>query len=419
MTTGMLSPREPLTDDKGNVTRTWWRFFNTKITQIGTTATDLVVQPSVLLTGATVSSGGTIAAADLPGGTLIGNPLDIAGQPQAVPLDPSLDFAGTALGLASAPPNSLMGNAGTVAAIPGDINIGSGLTLDPASRTLSAGDSSGGDDETLLYSMPDRSGQVAALEHKVNDALALALLNTPVQWNAGIVSTVAAPLTASGGTLTVRPSPTFTGTHQTNPVIINTSTATPTATHPLDTDLMVTGPAGAATAMALDAFGGGGQYVGRRANGTPSAPTALITDNGMVTWRCYGYGATGYPVNPSGLVGYWASENWSDTAQGTRFSVYLTANGTTGVAERVRITGTGHVLVGTTTDDGVNLLQAAGGINVGSVTLGATGPTWTQGTVAPTVVAPVGSLYSRVGGAVGATLYVSRGGGTWAAVAGV
>jgi predicted MPP superfamily phosphohydrolase len=31
----------------------------------------------------------------------------------------------------------------------------------------------------------------------------------------------------------------------------------------------------------------------------------------------------------------------------------------------------------------------------------------------------VGSLYSRVGGAVGATLYVSRGAGVWAAVAGV
>jgi hypothetical protein len=50
---------------------------------------------------------------------------------------------------------------------------------------------------------------------------------------------------------------------------------------------------------------------------------------------------------------------------------------------------------------------------------GASGPTWTTGTAAPTAVAPVGSMYSRVGGAIGATLYVSRGGGTWAAVAGV
>jgi hypothetical protein len=53
------------------------------------------------------------------------------------------------------------------------------------------------------------------------------------------------------------------------------------------------------------------------------------------------------------------------------------------------------------------------------VTGGAGGPTWTSGGTAPSATAPVGSLYSRVGGAVGATLYVSRGGGTWAAVAGV
>jgi hypothetical protein len=50
---------------------------------------------------------------------------------------------------------------------------------------------------------------------------------------------------------------------------------------------------------------------------------------------------------------------------------------------------------------------------------GTSGPTWTSGSAAPASTQPVGSLYSRIGGAVGATLYVSRGAGTWAAVAGV
>jgi hypothetical protein len=59
--------------------------------------------------------------------------------------------------------------------------------------------------------------------------------------------------------------------------------------------------------------------------------------------------------------------------------------------------------------------SATGQLQIG----GGTGPTWTTGSAAPAATAPVGSLYSRVGGAVGATLYVSRGGGTWAAVAGV
>jgi hypothetical protein len=59
--------------------------------------------------------------------------------------------------------------------------------------------------------------------------------------------------------------------------------------------------------------------------------------------------------------------------------------------------------------------RTAIGLGVG----GGSGPTWTTGSAAPAATAPVGSLYSRTGGAVGATLYVSRGGGTWAAVAGV
>jgi hypothetical protein len=54
-----------------------------------------------------------------------------------------------------------------------------------------------------------------------------------------------------------------------------------------------------------------------------------------------------------------------------------------------------------------------------SVGIGSGGPTWTSGTVAPSTTTPVGSLYSRVGGAIGATLYVSRGGGAWVSVSGV
>jgi hypothetical protein len=65
-------------------------------------------------------------------------------------------------------------------------------------------------------------------------------------------------------------------------------------------------------------------------------------------------------------------------------------------------------------------VDGAGVVTAAAVQTGtATGPTWTTGTAAPTATTPIGSLYSRVGGAVGATLYVSRGSGTWAAVAGV
>lgn len=79
--------------------------------------------------------------------------------------------------------------------------------------------------------------------------------------------------------------------------------------------------------------------------------------------------------------------------------------------------GASHVFV----INAVDCLYINGsGISAPQVQTGSIGgPTWTTGSAVPSATMPVGSLYSRVGGAVGATLYVSRGAGTWAAVAGV
>lgn len=54
-----------------------------------------------------------------------------------------------------------------------------------------------------------------------------------------------------------------------------------------------------------------------------------------------------------------------------------------------------------------------------SYPFGAGGPSWTSGSAVPSATQPKGSLYSRTGGAVGSTLYVSQGAGVWNAVAGV
>jgi hypothetical protein len=66
------------------------------------------------------------------------------------------------------------------------------------------------------------------------------------------------------------------------------------------------------------------------------------------------------------------------------------------------------------------LAQTAGGGAFPMVTTGGDGgPTWTAGAGVPTATAPVGSIYSRSGGALGNTFYVSRGGGVWHPVAAV
>lgn len=70
---------------------------------------------------------------------------------------------------------------------------------------------------------------------------------------------------------------------------------------------------------------------------------------------------------------------------------------------------------GTLTDTPLVILNASGALALGA----ATGPTLKSGTGAATGTQPKGSLFLRTDGAVGSTLYVSQGGGTWNAVANV
>lgn len=64
-------------------------------------------------------------------------------------------------------------------------------------------------------------------------------------------------------------------------------------------------------------------------------------------------------------------------------------------------------------------IQPSGGTTQfgGSIIMGASGPSITTGAGVPATTVTKGSIYLRTGGAVGSTLYVSQGGGTWNAVA--
>lgn len=65
------------------------------------------------------------------------------------------------------------------------------------------------------------------------------------------------------------------------------------------------------------------------------------------------------------------------------------------------------------------LVDGSGNTTVASAILGTSGPEILTGSGVPASTKPKGSVYLRTGGAVGSTLYVSQGGGTWNAVAGV
>jgi hypothetical protein len=188
----ILSPREPLTDGQNNVTRSWFRFFNSLSGATGTVATPLVVKANAILNDATVSSGGTISSPDLPPSTLLGNGGAAAAQPGTVDVGLSLSLSGGTLDAAPLPPGTLSGNPGSEAAPPVAVTPGSGLALSAAGVLTATGNS---DDEVAIYSLRDTRGEIASLERKVNDALILALLPPPQEVSgsaAGVIEVVIA-----------------------------------------------------------------------------------------------------------------------------------------------------------------------------------------------------------------------------------
>ena len=156
-----------------------------------------------------------------------------------------------------------------------------------------------------------------------------------------------------------------------------------------------------------------GTLIGTLASNLPTPPprqAAHGIDFSLVTFGTDAFLSTGFSVNPTGRVtaadimnsagifyvggsvGYYVGRASADAIW--RF--------VEGGIENFRVAPDGST-------------SARSGTQIG----GTSGPTWTTGAAAPAATAPIGSLYSRTGGAVGATLYVSRGAGTWAAVAGV
>jgi uncharacterized coiled-coil DUF342 family protein len=109
-------------------------------------------------------------------------------------------------------------------------------------------------------------------------------------------------------------------------------------------------------------YGTGGAAVLRAASGTQSAPAALGagSQSGTVAFR--GYDGANYQDMAS--IDAWADADVSSTASAGQLRFSTTPAGSVSKTERMRITSTGRVLIGTTADDGSNMLQVAGGVAV-------------------------------------------------------
>lgn len=125
----ILSPREALVDNKGVVTRSWWRFFNALGQNSGTLAQGVTIAPNSVITPGTINAGSTVTPADIPKDTLLGNSTggDAPASPQQI--GPSLELNNGKLAVASIPGGTLSGNGGIGPAPPGAIIVSTGLSL--------------------------------------------------------------------------------------------------------------------------------------------------------------------------------------------------------------------------------------------------------------------------------------------------
>jgi hypothetical protein len=86
----------------------------------------------------------------------------------------------------------------------------------------------------------------------------------------------------------------------------------------------------------------------RRSNGTSGSPTSVVATNKLGEIEAFGYGSTGWSSAGRAGFGMFASQNWTNTAQGTYIVFSTTADGTIVTSERMRIDNAGNVGLGTT-----------------------------------------------------------------------
>jgi microcystin-dependent protein len=88
------------------------------------------------------------------------------------------------------------------------------------------------------------------------------------------------------------------------------------------------------------------KWIGGRARGNRANPSAVLSDDSLVSFNAKGYKATGWSNTVGGLYVY-AAENWTDTATGTYITLRGVATGGTAVTELARLTPTTTTLSAT------------------------------------------------------------------------
>lgn len=95
--------------------------------------------------------------------------------------------------------------------------------------------------------------------------------------------------------------------------------------------------------------GGVASFTGRAARGTETNPTALMANDRLASFRAHGFTGNGFSLGANAGIEIDAAEDWSDTDRGTYMLFETTPNGASSRVERMRITDSGNIGIGTTT----------------------------------------------------------------------
>jgi len=149
-------------------------------------------------------------------------------------------------------------------------------------------------------------------------------------------------------------------------------TSLPTALLEISNGLTPASPA-SATIATYNAAPGGSFLTGRKARGTPAAPTAVQNGDGLLSLSGRGYGTTQFGVGGGATIGIRATENYTNTAMGGLIQFLTTPNGTTTLTTRMTIDQSGFVGIGTNTPTGMLDIARDGTTNLIGTSYGGQG----------------------------------------------